>query len=916
MVLSLCRAFPGAPIHTSLYDPAGTFPEFAGLAIHTGGLHHMGPFRRNHRVALPFLASSFSRMNVGADVVICSSSGWAHGVPTDGRKVVYCHNPARWLYQADGYEPGRGRVASAGLSVLRHRLRSWDLQAARSAHRYLANSTVVRDRIWSAYGIDAEVVPPPYALDVHGAQRPVEALEPGFLLCVSRLMSYKHVDAVTEGMRGLPGHRLVVVGTGPEEAHLRATAPPNVVFAGSIDDDELRWLYANCAGLVSASHEDFGLTPVEAAAFGKPSALLRWGGFLDSLDEGISGLYFDEPTPLSAGAAMRQLVQTEWDPHAIRDHASKYSEERFMARIREIAADEAAIAHAAVLPPTFAGVTATGGAAAPTVLAAPAPGAASAPSTAPAAELGAPRPPAAPTAPTAPAAPAAPAAPVRGAAGPGSSRAPGGAANRAPRLVAASPRAARPAAVVSATRGAATKAAVAAADLGAVTVAMLAAFLVWSALRGTNPENFRTAHFHLGLLSLPVWLAAIANAGLYRSRIVTSRMEELRRVARATIVAVLGIAAASALTRYQAARLWLVLSASFGFVALVAARSLVRAHFIRQRRAGLRLRRVVVVGTNDEAMELAAALQRDPALGYHVSGFLSDEYPAGFRTSDGGVVLGSIDQALSAVRREQATGVLIVTTAVDQDTATRLTSELAEVGVHVELSSSLRDVSLRRMTIRPVGRYPMLYIEPHSPGSWRPMAKRAFDIVLASAALVFTAPFIVVAAIAIKLQDGGPVFFRQRRVGRGGVSFELIKLRSMVPDAEDRLAALLAANEATGPLFKLRNDPRVTRVGRFLRRSSLDELPQLWNVLRGDMSIVGPRPALTTEMRAWSPEMHARLKVRPGITGMWQVNGRSSATAEEYERLDLYYVNNWSLLTDVAIVLRTVPAVLATRGAY
>jgi exopolysaccharide biosynthesis polyprenyl glycosylphosphotransferase len=827
----------------------------------------MDSLRRNHRAALPLLARSFSRMTVAADVVVCSSSGWAHGIQTDGRKVIYCHNPARWLYQSDRYEPGRGGIAGMGLSLLEDRLRRWDLAAASSAHRYLANSTVVRDRIRSAYGVDAEIVPPPYAIDVNGARSPIGSLDAGFVLCVSRLISYKNVAAVIGAMQGLGGHQLVVVGTGPQEAELRAIAPANVMMLGSVDDDQLRWLYANCAGLVSASYEDFGLTPIEAAAFGKPSALLRWGGFLDTLDEGVSGLYFDEPTPLSVAGALETMLRERWDPDAIRAHASAYSEESFTARIREIAREEVA----------------AGGHQLPAV------GVAEPPSTDTSANA---------------------VIDLRGEQA---------VVTRARdfSLVAASTRTQRAAPAVTALRGITTKASIAAGDLVAVSMAMLLAFVLWSRWRTADPTSFRAAHLRLGFLSLPVWFVAMAQAGLYRSRLVTSRMEELRRIARAVLLTVLGIAAISTVTRLQAARIWLVLCAILGFGALAIDRAVVRAIFRRRRRNGHMLRTVVVVGANAEAVELAHALCDDPALGYRVTGFLADDKPFGADVAGIGTVLGTIDQTLSAIRRSNATGALIATTAVPHATSMRLTSELADVGVHVELSSSLRDIATRRMTIRPVGRYPILYVEPTPRGSWRIAAKRVFDVLLASTALVVTFPVLLLAALAIKLDDpNNRVLFRQRRVGRGGASFELLKLRTMVPDAEHRLVDLMAQNDASWPLFKMRNDPRVTRVGRFLRRSSIDELPQLWNVLRGDMSIVGPRPALASEMTQWTPDMHARLKVRPGITGMWQVNGRSAATSAEYERLDVYYVNNWSLLTDLAIIARTVPAVFATRGAF
>jgi exopolysaccharide biosynthesis polyprenyl glycosylphosphotransferase len=209
----------------------------------------------------------------------------------------------------------------------------------------------------------------------------------------------------------------------------------------------------------------------------------------------------------------------------------------------------------------------------------------------------------------------------------------------------------------------------------------------------------------------------------------------------------------------------------------------------------------------------------------------------------------------------------------------------------------------------------MIYVEPTIRTGWRKLAKRAFDVAVASAMIVVTAPIILLAIVAIRLDSKGPLFFRQVRLGIDGREFKIIKLRTMVADAEQRKRELMKHNESDGPLFKMKRDPRVTTVGRFLRKTSIDELPQFWNVIRGDMSVVGPRPALPAEAEGWTDELHDRLRVLPGITGMWQVYGRAETTFDEYKRLDLYYVDNWSLFHDIRIVVRTVWVVLAGRGA-
>jgi len=337
VVLSLTRAFPGALLHTSLYDPNGTFPEFVGVEIRTSRLNAVPGLRRHHRLALPLLAPTFSRLRIDADVDVCSSSGWAHGARIDGTKIVYCHTPARWLYQPERYLRGRGAVLRAVATALRPALERWDRNAAASADRYVANSSAVADRIARLYGIQAEVLPPPPAITPDGPARERRDIGDDFILCVSRLLPYKNVDAVVRAFADLPRERLVVAGTGPEYERLRALAGPNVQFVGRLADDELRWLYVHCSALVAAAHEDFGLTPLEAAAFGKPAAVLRWGGFLDTVAEGTSGLYFDEPIPDAIVATLHELRDRTWNETAIRGVADSFSETRFIERIREIA---------------------------------------------------------------------------------------------------------------------------------------------------------------------------------------------------------------------------------------------------------------------------------------------------------------------------------------------------------------------------------------------------------------------------------------------------------------------------------------------------------------------------------------------------------------------------------------------------
>lgn len=340
VVLAILRAFPDATIHTTLYDPEETFPEFRDADIRVSPLNKVGVLRRNHRVALPFLPFAASRLHIDADVVVASSSGWAHAFPTSGQKLVYCHAPARWLYQSErylGFDPRSSPIGMALLAV-REPLKIWDQRAARTGDAYLANSHVVRERIGETYGIDADVLAPPFAVDATGEREPVEEVADweAFHLVVSRLLPYKNVHLIIEAFRDLP-ERLVVVGAGPMLEDLRASAPPNVAVVTRLSDAQMRWTYARATALVAASHEDFGLTPLEAGAFGKPALALRAGGFLDTIAEGVNGSFFDEPEVEAIRAAVRANRGRTWDEAAIRAHVEDFSPENFVRRLRAAA---------------------------------------------------------------------------------------------------------------------------------------------------------------------------------------------------------------------------------------------------------------------------------------------------------------------------------------------------------------------------------------------------------------------------------------------------------------------------------------------------------------------------------------------------------------------------------------------------
>lgn len=339
VVLAMHRAFPEASVYTTLYDPDGTYPEFRAARIVTSPLNRLRTLRRHHRAALPLLAPAASALSVPADVVIASTSGWAHGFRTDGRVLAYCHSPARWLYLAEQYlgSATRGGVRGAALAALRPHLVRWDRRAAWGADRYLANSTVVRARIARVYGVEADILHPPHSVDVTGTQDPVPGLEDfvgdgGHFLVVSRLLPYKNVDAAVEAFRGLD-ERLVVVGRGPLARAIEAARPSNVRLAGLVTDAQMRWAYASARALVAPSHEDFGITPLEAAAWGKPTIALRAGGYLDTISEGVTGCFIEQPTAEAIRSAVLAFRDHHWDASAIRRHVGQFSEARFSERL-------------------------------------------------------------------------------------------------------------------------------------------------------------------------------------------------------------------------------------------------------------------------------------------------------------------------------------------------------------------------------------------------------------------------------------------------------------------------------------------------------------------------------------------------------------------------------------------------------
>jgi exopolysaccharide biosynthesis polyprenyl glycosylphosphotransferase len=279
-------------------------------------------------------------------------------------------------------------------------------------------------------------------------------------------------------------------------------------------------------------------------------------------------------------------------------------------------------------------------------------------------------------------------------------------------------------------------------------------------------------------------------------------------------------------------------------------------------------------------------------------------------------VYGSIRDLREVIRETEAECVFVASTAVGVEEMGYIAKAVRLEGVEVRVSATLPEVLSSRLTVQPVGGLMALSLRPARLTGPQAIAKRISDLIVSSLAIAITMPLWLAVALAVKLGSKGPVLFKQRRVGQRGRPFTILKFRTMIVGAEGMLDDLRGLNEADGPLFKLKSDPRVSRVGRWLRKWSFDEVPQLVNVLRGDMSLVGPRPPLPEEVREYEDWQFDRLEVRPGITGLWQVSGRSDLSFDEYVRLDLFYIENWSLAYDLYIMAKTLPILLTRRGAY
>jgi exopolysaccharide biosynthesis polyprenyl glycosylphosphotransferase len=446
-----------------------------------------------------------------------------------------------------------------------------------------------------------------------------------------------------------------------------------------------------------------------------------------------------------------------------------------------------------------------------------------------------------------------------------------------------------------------------------------------AAMLGVSIALLTRFGYHVGSSYLVVssvlplaWVAAVALSKGYDSRFYGAGPDEFRSLLRAGVGLTAAVAMTSYVTKAEIARGFVVLAIPVMVVAALLLRYALRKDLHRHRVRGRCMHRVLVVGRSGPAATLCEHLESRPTDGFRV---VATCRPRGDSTGDKNGPMQPEELAepdiLAAADRH---AVEVVAIATDPELAgqllRRLSWALEQRGIELIVSPGIIEVAGPRISVRPVAGLSLLHLERPSVSGGPHLMKAVFDRVVALGIVAVLSPLLIGLALAVKLSSPGPVLFRQQRVGRAGAEFTMLKFRSMYVDAEQRLSDLYALSDGNGVIFKMRNDPRMTPLGRWIRRFSLDELPQLFNVLRGDMSLVGPRPPLAEEVALYAADDSRRMLVKPGMTGLWQVSGRSDLSWDESVRLDLRYVDNWSMTLDLLILWKTVRAVIYGAGAY
>lgn len=460
-------------------------------------------------------------------------------------------------------------------------------------------------------------------------------------------------------------------------------------------------------------------------------------------------------------------------------------------------------------------------------------------------------------------------------------------------------------------------------DAFVVTWAVMGAFLIRFGLDpGFSSVSEDAPYVWFSVVLAAAWWLMLGAWNSRQSRILGSGPDEYKRVAAASLWLFSIVAIVSYVFRIETARGYVGLALPVGLLGLLLGRWLIRQHLSIGRGQGRSMSRLLLLGGPSAVAHLAASLHTAKHAGYlPVAAYIpGQEAGAGIEPNSGLRIVGHKPDPQSIVEALEACGADAVAVSagvqLHPQTLRHLGWELAARNIGLIMAPALTDIAGPRIHTQQVAGLPLIHVTTPTLEAGQRVAKRLFDLLAAGLLLLLASPAMILIAALLRLDSAGPVFFRQERVGMEGNHFYMLKFRSMTVDAEARLAELARQNEGSGPLFKMKNDPRVTRIGGFLRRFSLDELPQLLNVLSGTMSLVGPRPPLPREVEAYESDVRRRLLVKPGLTGLWQVSGRSNLSWQDSVRLDLYYVENWSLAGDLVILFRTVRAVFGSTGAY
>ncbi len=418
------------------------------------------------------------------------------------------------------------------------------------------------------------------------------------------------------------------------------------------------------------------------------------------------------------------------------------------------------------------------------------------------------------------------------------------------------------------------------------------------------------------LVIIPLWSALFFYTGTYRFSYAKSPMRELVRIWAAVVIGMFCLGAVVFLSRsFYFSRLFLATFGAVNITLLTLGRISIYLWARSGRKSTHNRRNIVIVGTGEDARNIAETIERHSNWGLRFLGFVTPDRSIATDPRDGRV-LGSVGEIQDIVERYFVDEVIFALSRDRVEDMEDVFLLLEDLGINARLVLNIFPHMISRVHLDELENIPLLTFTTIPTNEFALMVKRVIDVCVSAMLLLLFSPFIAAIAVLIKATSPGPVIFIQRRCGLNGRVFNMYKFRSMYIDAEERVHELKEANEVDGPVFKMKRDPRITPIGMFLRRTSLDELPQLWNVLKGDMSMVGPRPPLPEEVAKYERWQRRRLSMKPGLTCIWQISGRSKISFQEWMRLDLQYIDNWSLWLDLKIIFKTIPAVLSGRGAY